>query len=80
MLDAGEGLEASLLQFPASMHPRGGRGGRLGPPRSGGSQQEYQMDPQREKAMRSIFGKDYKSLFIDSDYPVPFWCSCQHSV
>ena len=47
-------VESPSLSFGSSMHPRGGRGGRLGPP-----QQENQMDPQREKAMRSIFGNDH---------------------
>ena len=49
------------------MHPRGGREGRLPLPRPAGPKQEYQMDPQREKAMRSIFGEaevpDKDSLF-----------------
>ena len=43
--------------FCLAMHPRGGREGRLPLPRPAGPKQEYQMDPQREKAMRSIFGE-----------------------
>ena len=53
--------------FCLAMHPRGGREGRLPLPRPAGPKQEYQMDPQREKAMRSIFGEaevpDKDSLF-----------------